>query len=123
MTTVERNLILQDISARLAYGVWVKVHEDWFCSEREEYDMEININNFRSLDVLESFSNGELELMPYLRPMVTMSHSEYDEYLRIKTHKKPFEVIDWLNKKGFDYRGLLCMLLARLAKDEMYQTK
>jgi hypothetical protein len=68
---------------------------------------------------------------PYLRPMSSMTESERDELYNL-THKGSDEwtfsrnayiVLDWMNEKGFDYRGLIEKGIALPAKKEMYMKK
>ena len=66
---------------------------------------------------------------PYLRPMSSMTEEEANEFETISeglfTNEAPEqiwgEVIDWLNKNMFDYRGLIPMNLALEAPEGMYK--
>lgn len=99
MIQQDKDLLLRDLCARLPYKVFVMV-EGYHIDKIKGIDGDV-ISTDRGI-------NYPLRLVkPYLRPMSSMTHSEYDEYLRIKTHGKPFEVIDWLNAHHFDYRGLI----------------
>ena len=62
------------------------------------------------------------DVKPYLRPLSSMTKEEEYEYHNICVCpiNKPWDVTDWLNKKGFDYRGLIPMGLALEAKEGMY---
>lgn len=88
---------------------------------------------------------GYLEsIKPYLRPMSSMTDEEREEWAdlfnleldklnEIDDENKAEELapyyfgkshqvsIDWLNKKGFDYRGLIPMGLALEAPEGMYK--
>lgn len=120
MTQQDKDLLLRDLCARLPYGVKLKgrcdvttllqirVIEDRIVILTTTWCGEINVFYKENLD----------ECKPYLRPMSSMTHSEYDEYLRIKTHGKPFEVIDWLNARHIDYRKLIDKGLAIAVTDE-----
>lgn len=61
-------------------------------------------------------------IKPYLRPMSSMTEEEYDELCELANSKfiGDSKEIDWLNKKMFDYRGLIPMGLALEAPEEMY---
>ena len=104
MTQQDKELLLRDLCARLPYEVIMKTCHP-FLKEKLKYFMDVS----RQI---------ELGWLPYLRPMSRMTHSEYDEYLRIKTHGKPFEVIDWLNAHHIDYRKLIEKGLAIAVTDE-----
>lgn len=120
MTQQDKDLLLRDLCARLPYGVKLKgrcdvttllqirVIEDRIVILTTTWCGEINVFYKENLD----------ECKPYLRPMSSMTHSEYDEYLRIKTPGKPFEVIDWLNARHIDYRKLIDKGLAIAVTDE-----
>lgn len=115
MTQQDKDLLLRDLCARLPYGV--------IC--RKEYNNikpmgapSMEICSLTFLDYNNLNHNGFKSFKPYLRPISSMTHSEYDEYLRIKTHGKPFEVIDWLNARHIDYRKLIDKGLAIAVTDE-----
>lgn len=115
MNQKDKQLLLRDLCSRLPYGVVLSVGifsngDMRYLNQRLDYHKKL-----LSLIELDGhyYFNGHLckhtqfTAKPYLRSMSSMTHSEYDEYLRIKTHGKPFEVIDWLNAHHFDYRGLI----------------
>jgi hypothetical protein len=117
MTNEERQLLLKDLCARLPYGV--KIHGP---KENDDILWELDYN----MDIKKIVDEGWL---PYLRPMESMTLEEYDELMDIpnialykdgKTITNGREV-DWLNKKMFDYRGLIPMGLALPAKEGMYK--
>jgi len=93
----------------------------------------------------ESTSGSYEHFKPYLRPMSSMTEKELHELSRLingrieldcgiicsksrgfaEGHEyldveDMFTIIDWLNKKMFDYRGLISMGLAIEAPKEMY---
>lgn len=143
MTQEEKQLLLKDLCARLPYGVKCQtkngigtlisiecsfgenlVYVDFGHSEAEEYDL----------------NNGDT-VKPYLRPMSSMTADEEYEYHQCKNidyleicemkHIEMLETtalcfshaIDWLNKKGFDYRGLIEKGLALEAPENIYEKK
>ena len=69
---------------------------------------------------------------PYYRPLESMTKEEFRELREIDSYYglAPFNLIsdwgpncktlEWLNEKGFDYRGLIKKGLARKAKPGMY---
>ena len=114
MTQEEKQLVLQDLCARLPYGVKVTFAES---SGRE--DCILNSQHLNSTYAIEY-----LGLKPYLRPMSSMTEEEQkefddfcviDEDVWMGNHKVGFpkqarimsKCVDWLNKKMFDYRGLI----------------
>lgn len=129
MTQEEKDLLLKDLSSRYPYGVVlhfdVKVEQD----DEPLYNIRKNGGTYLINDAyyLE-------EVKPYLRPMESMTEEEKRElqsfypgcfgnqWLDIKNGSIDiFEcgstislylddskrIVDWLNKKMFDYRGLI----------------
>lgn len=110
-------LLLIDLSARLPYSV--KCYSVITNGEPN------TIGGY--CEVLDNFYIREVGgwfpisiIKPYLRPMLSMTEEELDEYESIKGWKKEYELIDWLNKRHFDYRGLIEKGLALVAPDGMY---
>lgn len=61
--------------------------------------------------------NGVItDMQTYLRPMSSMTEEEEKEFQEIKLSyhfdEDSYILFDWLNKKMFDYRGLIPMGLA-----------
>ena len=117
MTQEDKELLLKDICARLPYGVIIHVN-----GHEERVD---EINPFEGIITcgFQSFSIDECK--PYLRSMSSMTEEERNEYLSIKMQEtervalaevyRPeaiSEIMDWLNKHHFDYRGLIPKSLA-----------
>lgn len=125
MTQEEKQILLQDLSARLQYGVKIS-------KANVIYPMTgINI----ALGYME-LAVSEIVLIedarPYLRPMSSMSEKEKEELrdknilIAISTSGKietTIDGFDWLNKNMFDYRGLIPMDLALEAPEGMYNFK
>lgn len=92
-----KELLLKDLVCRLPYGV--KIHKALYgattLSERD----------------IESFRKGVDDiLMPYLRPMSSMTDEEkidFQSFFNYDGIEYPEEYIDWLNAHHFDYRGLI----------------
>ena len=146
----EKQLILQDLSARLPYGVIVR-HADYLVDSDGNYTGQFwykrgYLYNICRLDnmtttIIESEGSDEegyehicdLERsLPYLRSMNSMTEEEMEELLNIDKKRGLFssrhltwhidgEIIDWLNKKMFDWRGLIPMGLALEAPEGMYK--
>ena len=98
MKQEDKELLLKDLCCRLPYGV--KIHKALYgattLSERD----------------IESFRKGIDDiLMPYLRPMSSMTEEEKLMYegLMIGTDNVSYmlDVIDWLNAHHFDYHNLI----------------
>ena len=83
------------------------------------------------------FSSSDKEVVnvrPYLRPMLSMTEEEINEFILISdtvlwldskrsTCILSLEQIDWLNTNHFDFRGLIEKGLAIEAPEGMYNTK
>ena len=126
----DKELLLKDLCARLPYGV--KIHKALY---------EATTLNERDI---ESFRKGfDDTLIPYLRPMSSMTDEEKCEFRRIsncKVYKDDFynedceysegftyidknteiETFNWLNAHHFDYRGLIKRGIALEAPKGMY---
>lgn len=119
MTLEEKQLLLQDLCARLPYKVIVEI---------KSYGQETQKPWFGELSCkdLDCFLHDVAykSIKPYLRPMSSMTEEEKAEYhsLCFEEEKEVFECgewitrvyyhdtvysIDWFNKKMFDYRGLI----------------
>ena len=122
MTQEEKDLLLQDLCARLPYGVMAKFgdsnpskitnitqdidSDSWFVESEGEFDgMMCEINNIK----------------PYLFPMSSMSKEQNLEFLSTcrggNAYHPTYKSFDWLDKNLFDYRGLIPMGLANDATE------
>ena len=136
MEQENKELLLKDLSARLPYGVIV------------ELDEKFGFNKGTRVLVKELLDSYCVEgIKPYLRPMSSMTEEEFTYFMSIrgmnlrsyeiremmsKTFSHPNNIaivntlgsysnkIDWLNKKMFDWRGLIPMNLALEALEGMY---
>ena len=138
MTQKEKELLLQDLCTRLPYGVEV------YYSETIPISTLKTINSEKGTCIVYDHSqwyrhNKFLieEVKPYLRPMSSMTEDEKKEakengciiYWDTSLEDKGLLVIasprgfDWLNKKMFDYRGLIEKGLALEAPKDMYNLK
>lgn len=115
MTQEDKQLLLVDICARLPYGVKVQYDNgiyniDYISALYEEI----------KLDIPDNYTIGISEIKPYLRPMSSMTGEEQKEFVKFHcvnicpivitenlTISNEAEMFDWLNKKMFDYRGLI----------------
>ena len=144
--TKEKELLLQDLSARLPYGVKVKVtpvpseeyNHIFFNAKIVDIDIDyIGVLSDNGLVLQQDI----IKLKPYLFPLSSMTEEqkiecfkgkplEIDKYGDIAVKDDFYggcqytdleiylEVIDWLNKNHFDYRGLIPMGLAIDATDK-----
>jgi hypothetical protein len=146
MNKEDKELSFIDISGRLHYGVVVNYKEN-------EYDhREWKITNLHTLSYSKSgtlidtdydgwisyeehegcgMSTGSRpflfgEVLPYLRPMSSMTEEEKKEFsvlgVGIHLFKGPlipsYDTLDWLNAHHFDYRGLIEKGLAIAVTEE-----
>ena len=114
MKQEDKELLLKDLCARLPYSPFVQLMEK-FDDEDTEHFMEIH--QLSTYDI-ELFNSGEISnIKPYLRPMSSMTEEEKVEYgdrcyfaLNCIYENQQYyfnELFDWLNKKMFDFRGLI----------------
>lgn len=124
MTQEEKQVLIIDLCARLPYYT--------------ELYSNVADGNWAILTpvVISNLMNADKDLVikPYLRPMESMTSDEKMEWFQIRQkhcdmsgfnelqERADFtsESSDWLNKKGFDYRGLIPMGLALESPDGMY---
>lgn len=137
MSNEERNLLITDLTARIKYGVICLIErvDDFGPIHRNEkltgfcFD---DIGGFHfevggGLDIV--FAE---KIIPYLRPMSSMTEEEAEEYNDLVNELSEYDcqpeqssskIIDWLIKNHFDYRGLIPMGLALEATNDMYAIK
>ena len=140
MTQENKNLLLQDICARLPYGVKVAIEysKDKYT---KVYDLR-EIDNDATSELRQQVTVWDygfyssvisyplIDCRPYLRPMSSMTEEErkkYNEYLfygysiwSILHTATAYELIDYLNSIHIDYRGLIPKGLAIEAPEGMY---
>ena len=108
MTQEEKDLLFKDLCARLPYHTRVKVLLKDGTTEEGALDLQHNYG-----DVLQDafYYNKIKDIKPYLRPMSSMTEEEKFMYeglmIGIDNISYMLDVIDWLNKNHFDYRGLI----------------
>ena len=110
MIQEELLLLLQDLCARLPYGVICQV-DDGAAGLNDGKIIEIDISKeFVRLDADYYWDAYIDDVRPYLRPMSSMTEEEKEEYQAFFNYdgvEYPEEYIDWLNAHYFDYRGLI----------------
>lgn len=128
MTREEKELLIKDLSARLPYGVKIRV-EYPFLEEKDWCPEDLHGLDLRR-EVIAGTSVRIEEFKPYLRPMSSMTEEEsekFEEFLQLQAEyttgadiRLKYDMCDWLNSKHFDYRGLIEKGLALEAPEEMY---
>ena len=134
MTQEEKDLLLKDLCARLPYGVLCKLKNKTL--PLKDVFIDGVVGNKGQLgfgtDTCGRIFQEIDEIKPYLRSMLSMTEEEAEEYNDLvnelsdydcKQEQSASKTIDWLNKKKFDYRGLIPMGLALEAPEGMYNTK
>jgi hypothetical protein len=106
MTQEDKKLLLIDLSARLPYGVKVQYNNEIY-----NIDYISALYEEVKLDIPNNYTIGISEVKPYLRPMSSMTEKEKLMYegLMIGTDNISYmlDIIDWLLKNHFDFRGLI----------------
>ena len=108
MSEEDKQLLLIDLSARLHYGVKVYSGQDFAMTLRE-----IDYKCFCECWENEDFKCHSRWMLPYLRPMSSMTDEEKKELNNIlefqyySSDSCMCESTDWLNAHHFDYRGLI----------------
>lgn len=135
MKPKDKELLLQDLCARLQYGVKGECEID--ASYDTSFDTVFQLHTFDAIlngikeDLLfvtpliedkdeQEFANEEvadgidiLDFKPYLRPMSSQTSEEREELNNILQYQYysddscMCEATDWLNAHHFDYRGLI----------------
>lgn len=139
MTQDEKQLLLKDLCGRLPYGVKVKYRDSILELGYSLYaiDGTIAFEKYPMIYFMDKIDT----VKPYLRPLSSMTAEEEYEYHQYKNidyleicemeHTEMLKTTalcfsratDWLNKNGFDYRGLIPMGLALEAPEDMYKTR
>ena len=120
MTQEEKQLLLKDLCAKLLYGVICKLSAK---------DADVSITEKLGLGGLEHFIFGTMDVLPYLRPMSSMTEEEKKKvHYFVESHKfgncsRSGAISDYLNSIHVDYRGLIPMGLALEATEGMYKTE
>lgn len=144
MTQEEKELLIKDLCARLPYS-GVQIHISY--ADGFKYDKTLTYEDVKNYSQLPACSTTIVK--PYLRPMSSMTEEEFtklkeysgliynhqlhlasfqngaykclDFYLNEAPSGAVIRVFDWLNRKMFDYRGLIEKGLALEAKEGMYE--
>lgn len=136
MTQEEKELLLQDLCARLPYGIYANLPNHHLVSHKY-YIYEFNAKNEWTNGILycagrEQIYGAKIEdIQPYLRPISSMTKEEEKEYMLLSNHCIATSagfvhieaqiLMDWLNSHHFDFRGLINKGLALEAPEGMYK--
>ena len=146
MTQEDKDLLLRDLCARLPYGVICKTSKGngHLCFINQTiFGIEYGIN-IKATE-RDYFNDKEEIIKPYLRPMSSMTEEEKNElkeyldaeevdcngfgyseggtledYISSIPYSICDGVVNWLNKKMFDFRGLIDKGLAIEVTEELY---
>ena len=147
MTQEQKELLLKDLTARLRYGVKI-LHETWNYEWDQEMSLLERVvgidEKFVYVKVIDTHNGEEYrdDKIPistfddkiFLRPMSSMTEEEIKEFRAFhcvdEWHPEFYQamcnlpnidnMINWLDKKKFDHRGLIPMNLALEAPEDMY---
>lgn len=131
MEQKDKDLLLRDLCSRLPYGVKISIPELWM----GEKEIEVLNEIFKGDDGLYRVNDNGIiieYIKPYLFPLSNITEEQYEslkesgilsncshsyEYVNPHIHGVSFvfkgfktyslELIEWLNKNHFDYRGLI----------------
>lgn len=124
MTPEDKKLLLQDLCARLPYGVICQI-DDGAAGFNDGKLAEINISEeLARFDVDYCWKAYIDDIKPYLRPMSSMTEEEKSVLLLcnafIEPHSTKFKM-DFYNQHYLDYRDLIEKGLALEAPKGMYK--
>lgn len=131
MKQEDKDLLLKDLCSRLPYGVKAYI-KNWSKLDRKYYEGVYTVGSvYPSINNIYGYTeNGSVEVIlgysdyfikPYLFPLSSMTEEQDKEFALLQTnvHTSGFlfasdcsDMINWLNKNHFDYRGLIPMGLA-----------
>ena len=75
MTKEDKNLLLKDLCARLPYHPIIQIYNDcWEGCKVGEFDNTMGFHH------VEAFLCDRIEILPYLRPMSSMTEEEKKEF-------------------------------------------
>lgn len=121
MAQEDKELLLQDLCARLPYKV--KVQYKGAIKEIQYIEPEFEEICFVYPD--NSFTVPIADCKPFLRSILSMTEEEKDEFNAVINKAimgdepvASYQLIDWLNAHYFDYRGLIEKELAIAVTEE-----
>lgn len=146
MTKEEKQLVLEDLCARLLYGIKFTLSNDNIYTMKGIDLIVTDEGNWEYAVTAKGIEPIEIEyIKPYLRPMSSMTEEERKEVETLIKDNRPNPygeinnkdmdnlllsvsvtsnvLIDYLNAHHFDYRSLIKKGLALEASEEMYNIK
>ena len=124
MTQENKDLLLKDLCARLNTKLVCSIYrtDDQGIGYRNEI-----LHGYCNIDAWDEFYFGEdcgisidnvLNIKPYLFPLSSMTEKEWEDYQKIRmidwvdrdingTFINECSIVDWLNARHFDFRGLI----------------
>jgi len=130
MTQEEKQLLLKDLCARLPYGVKCRFEIDIDKYKTMEFSREETNGLLVDFDEIYCYWLNEGFILPYLRPMSSMTEEEAKDFATLQTDFysdgwlypiAAVNMVNWLNSHHFDFRGLIPMGLALEAPENMYK--
>jgi hypothetical protein len=131
-----RKLFFCDVMARIPHGLKFRFDLDGKVFKTISFNTDPEMPH---LDELYTYWMRKGYILPYLRPMSSMTKKEFNEYMRFIKHSwegidkeeddyyvkvKDVDIYtDWLLSHHFDYRGLIEKGLALEAPEDMYKTE
>lgn len=111
MIQKDKDLLLQDLCARLPYGVKISIDDDIpiLLNQISYSDGYVGGNN-------ECYSLKCFVIKPYLFPLSNMTEEQKEEFTIVQSQRYtglyPYpsqcsKVLNWLHKNHFDYKGLI----------------
>lgn len=123
--STENSLLLIDLCARLPYDVNVRIE-----------DGRVTEDCVLIPEHIELLKGGRCKIRPYLRSLAEMTLEEEDEFFhmpesghsldiydKLRNISVNSELIAWLDKHGFDHRGLIPLGFAIKITDGAYDTE
>ena len=124
----DKEILIRDLCGRLPYGVKAYI-KNWSKLDRKYYEGIYTVESIDpSLNTIVADSerssvevivgDDDYEIKPYLHPMSNMTEEEWEDYQKIRmidwvhgdingTFINAGLIVDWLNARHFDYRGLI----------------
>lgn len=124
MTQKEIDLLLQDLSSRLRYGVQLYVPDYLVPYKLLGIDGDVLHIDTPVYDEGDGFFELDcFDIKPYLRPLSSMTEEEYKEYKYQRDRHGGYYGFDYLNSIHIDYRHLIPQGLALEAPEGMYESE
>ena len=111
MTQEHKELLIQDLCARLPYKVKCKYYD---CCESNYNEGEICGFERKDYVQVDGVCVHIEEVKPYLFPLSSMTEEQRTShnFLKHSAYANPIKLIDWYIKNHFDFRGLIPKNLA-----------